>query len=108
MKDQPRGFCRPAIPWMPCLVLAAALGLAAEGAGAQDLPRGQELFEDQCQACHDDFQRPESRHVTSLGDLRKRIEAWGTHTGTGWKKEEVNDVLFYLNRMFYKFSEKAL
>lgn len=90
------------------LAIGAALALAAAGTQAQNLPRGQELFQQKCQACHYDFQRPETRHVESLEELRKRVEAWGVHTGTGWTREEVDDVLSYLNRMFYKFPEKRL
>ena len=86
----------------------AALTVAAVPANAQNLVRGQDLFQHHCQACHADFHKPETRHVTSLEELRKRVEGWAVHTGTTWKTEEIDDVLFYLNRMFYKFPEKAL
>ncbi|SMF95527.1 hypothetical protein SAMN02949497_2892 [Methylomagnum ishizawai] len=77
-------------------------------ASAQNFARGQELFEDHCQACHEDFNRPEVRHLGSAEELRARIEAWATHTNTGWKKEDVEDVLFYLDRSFYRFGQKPL
>lgn len=89
-------------------VALAALAVSMGAANAQNLGRGQELFQHHCQACHFDFQKPESRHVESLEKLRKRVEGWALHTGTDWTQEEIDDVLFYLNRMFYKFPEKAL
>ncbi|CAL1239599.1 c-type cytochrome [Candidatus Methylocalor cossyra] len=86
---------------LPCL-------LAAPAVFGQNFARGQELFEDQCQACHDDFSRPDSRHLRSVEELRKRIEAWATHTNSGWTKSEVDDVLYFLNRNFYRFDRQAL
>lgn len=77
-------------------------------AQAQNFQRGQELFEDHCRACHNDFDRPESRHMRSLDELQQKIEGWATHTNVGWSKAEVGDVLFYLNKSFYRFAQKTL
>jgi mono/diheme cytochrome c family protein len=93
---------------LPPPAASLALLLAALPAAAQDLPRGQELFQQQCLACHHNFQQPYSRHLQSLDDLKKKISSWATHSNTGWGDKEVNDVLLYLNRSFYKFPEKVL
>jgi mono/diheme cytochrome c family protein len=99
------------LPLSPAInrgVLFALLALSAPGIQAQNFERGQKLFENHCQACHTDMHRPESRHLHSLAELRKRIDAWALHTNTGWQKDDVDDVLFYLNQSFYKFPEKPL
>jgi mono/diheme cytochrome c family protein len=111
MKSCLSGLGRPksfAIGRRRRLVVSALSVLLLPWAEAQNFERGEELFEDHCQACHDDMHRPESRHAPSLAELRKRIEAWALHTDARWQQDEVNDVLFYLNRSFYKFPEKPL
>jgi hypothetical protein len=70
--------------------------------------RGQELFGHHCMACHNDFSRADSRHLRSLDELRQRVEAWAVHTNLDWRKGEVEDVLYYLNKSFYHFEQKAL
>ncbi len=93
---------------IPGLLLACLAASAAPLAFAQNFARGQELFEDHCQACHEEFDRPEARHMRNLEELRSRIDAWAAHTNAGWKKEDVDDVLFYLNKSFYRFDQKSL
>jgi mono/diheme cytochrome c family protein len=83
--------------------LAISLISASPLANAANFARGQELFEDHCQACHNDFHRPDDRNVKSLSELRKRVEAWSAHAATDWKRDEIDDVLEYINRSFYKF-----
>lgn len=90
------------------LVLFALLALSPAWAAAQNFARGQELFQHHCQACHEDLHEARHRHAKDLDELRKRIEGWATHTNAGWQKDEVNDVLFYLNQSFYKFPEQRL
>lgn len=90
------------------LIVACFAAWGISPASAQNFARGQELFEDHCQACHEDFERPEVRHLRSAKELRARIEAWAAHTNTGWKQEDIEDVLFYLDRSFYRFDKKPL
>jgi mono/diheme cytochrome c family protein len=75
---------------------------------AQNFGRGQELYEDHCQACHEDLMHEKNRKLKSLTELRDRVQAWATHTGNPWTREEVDDVLYYLNKSFYRFDQKAL
>ncbi len=83
-------------------VLAAAPAL---GAG-QGFDRGQALYENHCEACHEaGAHKPEKRRATSLGDLRARVAAWSMHAGLGWGSAEIDDVTRYLNRRFYRFRQ---
>ena len=75
---------------------------------AQNFGRGEELYEDHCQACHEDLMHEKNRKLKSLTELRDRVQAWATHTGNPWTREEVDDVLYYLNKSFYRFDQKAL
>lgn len=98
------------IPHLPFrhLMLFALLALSPAWASAQNFARGQELFQHHCQACHEDLHEARHRHAKDPGELRKRVEGWATHTNTGWQKDEVNDVLFYLNQSFYKFPKQRI
>lgn len=102
------GHFTPYRPPRRLVLFAALLALFPAWASAQNFARGQELFQQHCQACHEDLHEARHRHAKSLGELRKRIEGWATHTNTGWQKDEVDDVLFYLNQSFYKFPGKRL
>jgi hypothetical protein len=76
---------------------------------AGDFRRGQELYENQCKACHESWLHVrENRKVKSLDELRKRIESWADHTGHEWGKREIDDVQYYLNKSYYRFPEEKL
>ncbi|MGZ8217533.1 c-type cytochrome [Methylomagnum sp.] len=98
------------LPYRPSnrVVLFALLALSPAWVSAQDFARGQELFQQHCQACHEDLHEARHRHVRTLDELRQRVQGWATHTNTGWQKGEVDDVLFYLNQSFYKFPKQRL
>jgi mono/diheme cytochrome c family protein len=100
---------RPGIrPKIAGLLASCLIAFAAPSALAENFARGNELYEDHCQSCHEDLMHAENRHLKSLDELRKRIDAWATHTGNDWNKDEIDDVLYYLNKRFYKFEQKAL
>jgi hypothetical protein len=46
--------------------------------------------------------------LKTLDALRGRIQDWASHTGNLWTREDVNDVLYYLNKSFYGFDQKPL
>jgi mono/diheme cytochrome c family protein len=75
---------------------------------AVEFDRGQALYENHCSSCHDtQVHAPgETRHVTTMAELRARVAAWSVHSGLEWSDEEVNDVTGYLNRRFYRFTEQ--
>ncbi len=93
-------------------LLLAALMLAAAAAlwptaSAENFARGQDLYENHCQGCHQDLlHRRENRKVKSLEDLRTRVTSWAIHSGGNWGPAEVEDVLYYLDQSFYHFEGK--
>jgi len=87
------------------VMVAALLGVSAAVA-AEPFDRGQALYENHCQSCHEDWahKREQARAVGSLDALRARVSAWSVHSGLDWSPEEIDDVTRYLNRRFYKLS----
>lgn len=75
---------------------------------AENFARGQELYENHCQSCHEDLLHARNRKLKSLEALKERIKAWAVHSGTPWTAEEIDDVLYYLNKSFYRFDQKPL
>ena len=49
-----------------------------------------------------------NRKLKTLDALRGRIRDWASHTGNPWTREEIEDVLYYLNKSFYHFDQKPL
>lgn len=93
-----------------CGFVAAMAGLLFVGAvSAADEPfdRGQALYENHCQACHEDWAhtRDEARAIGSRDALRARVSGWSVHSGLNWSAEEIDDVTDYLNRRFYKLKK---
>lgn len=84
----------------------AALILCAYAASAleEEFSRGQASYENHCRSCHADWVHTRSaRKVTSLNELRQRTPSWSIHTGLDWSDEEMEDVVDYLERNFYRF-----
>ncbi len=96
---------RPAIPQISLLALTLGLGTETQ---AQNFARGQELYNQQCQSCHEDLMHSRNLKLKTLSGLRNRIQDWSSHTGNSWTAEEIDDVLYYLNKSFYHFDQKPL
>ncbi len=94
----------------PPVLMTIGLCLAALSAPteAQNFARGQELYTQQCQSCHEDLMHARNRKLKTLDALRQRIQAWASHTGHSWSGEDIEDVLYYLNKSFYGFDQKPL
>jgi len=87
-----------------CLLIAA---LAPAAAGAENFWRGQELYADHCDACHDSLTHPgKEQKVKSLIELRERIASWAEHTGLNWGSGDIDAVLHYLNKSYYHFKDR--
>jgi mono/diheme cytochrome c family protein len=87
-------------------LLAGVLGLMA-ALNAIEFDRGEALYENHCTSCHDpQVHAGETRHVTTLQDLRARVAAWSVHSGLNWSEEDINDVTDFLNRRFYRLTDK--
>lgn len=100
--------------WLKHITTVVGIGLVLSTfmpapAVAENFRRGQELYGDHCDACHDSLTHPgKEQKVKSLSELRKRIASWADHTGQYWGNSEIDDVLYYLNKSYYHFEEKAL
>jgi hypothetical protein len=67
-------------------------------------PRGQLLYENHCISCHESIVHVRLRQqAMSLPELRARVLHWATYLQLRWGKEEIEDVVGYLNRQYYKF-----
>jgi len=85
------------------IVLAAVLGLGASVATAGEVD-GKALVEKDCQGCHDDrvYTRP-NRIIHSLPDLENRVRFCETQNGKQWSEAQIEAVVQYLNRAYYRF-----
>ena len=66
--------------------------------------RGMYLYENHCQKCHESTVHVrEKRKAESLPEIRAFIERWSSVEELGWSRNEVEDVLQYLNGKYYKY-----
>ena len=94
--------CYRKIHGLVMAVLLLALCLSAPGFAA-DFDRGRALYENHCQACHEDWAHTRgNRQVATLDGLRTRVTSWSVHSGLNWGTEEISAVTGYLNRRFYQ------
>lgn len=72
---------------------------------AESFDRGQALYENHCQTCHESHVHlRETRRASSLDELHKWVATWSWHANLGWSDEDITDVADYLNRHFYNFA----
>jgi mono/diheme cytochrome c family protein len=81
---------------------AAAMLLAAPAGAAGDPARGEKLHED-CLGCHGTelYVAPRVK-VKSLSALKKETEKWNDRMNPKFTRQEIEDLVAYLNRDFYK------
>jgi mono/diheme cytochrome c family protein len=86
-------------------VLAAMLALAGCGdsPGKGDPVRGAQVH-DVCLDCHGTgpYTSPE-RKIKSRDALRKEVARWGDYYNPALSEQDVDDLVAYLDRDFYKF-----
>ena len=83
--------------------LLALLPVAAAAAG--DPVRGERLHRI-CEQCHGtEPYAPERRRVTSLRALRREVERYGDYYNPRLSKQDVDDLVAWLNRDFYRFPQ---
>ena len=85
------------------VVLAAALP-----AQAQDARRGRQLYETLCLGCHYEHvhdRAPERSEVHSLNELRKETTLRAGLTGIRFTREDIEDVVAYLDQSHYHFAK---
>jgi mono/diheme cytochrome c family protein len=92
------------------IALVAAGGLAGAPAGwsaeIPDLERGRALYENHCVVCHTPKMH---RRVPSVplhtDDLRFIVNLWVSQQGLTWSGEDIEDVVYYLDRVHYRFEK---
>ncbi len=73
--------------------------------GNSDTARGAALYENHCQLCHaETVHKQKDRKVGSTESLYAWVTAWSVHAGLNWGKEEVDDIVGYLDSRFYHFT----
>ncbi|HEX6003301.1 MAG TPA: cytochrome c [Burkholderiales bacterium] len=85
------------------LVVAASVSGYARAAGNAD--RGAALHES-CLGCHGtEVYAPPAAKVKSASALKKEVERWNDRYNPKFSKQEVEDLIAYLNRDFYHFAQ---
>ena len=73
-------------------------------AWAVDPERGQQLYENHCQECHESqVHIREQRKAATLADVRWQIARWQEVLQLPWTAAEVDDVQAYLNAEHYHY-----
>jgi mono/diheme cytochrome c family protein len=81
-------------------VLAAGMQVAQ---AAGDPVRGEQLHQD-CLGCHGtELYVPPKAKVKTLAALKKETERWNDRMNPKFTAQEVEDLVAWLNRDFYKF-----
>lgn len=91
-------------------LLFSALGSTAMAA---DIERGKSLHDDNCIECHVSIQGGDGsgiytrsdRRIDSLPALRAQVNRCKNSMGVSWPVDQIDDVVAYLNSMYYKFPE---
>jgi mono/diheme cytochrome c family protein len=91
------------------LVAAASQVGGAPRAWSADVPdieRGRALYEHHCIVCHTAklHRRPDPLPLRS-DDLRFIVTLWASQQGLGWSREDIDDVVFYLDRVYYRLEK---
>jgi len=92
------------------IALIAAGGLAASAAGwgaeLPDLERGRALYENHCVVCHTPkVHRRMPALPLRIDDLRFIVTLWVSQQGLTWSRDDIEDVVFYLDRTYYRFEK---
>ena len=95
------------------LSIALLFTILSSVAMASDVNRGKSLHDDNCIECHVSIQggdgsgiytRPD-RRIDSLAALRSQVNRCKNSMGVSWPEDQIDDVVAYLNSMYYKFPE---
>lgn len=86
------------------MISAIAPAVAETALLPGDAKNGKQLHDVQCVACHNTgvYTRKE-RRVQTLGGLIKQVEACNRQLDKQLSREQVNDLIAYLNESFYRF-----
>ena len=84
------------------VALAAATGSAAQP--VPDLERGRAFYQNHCIVCHTPkVHRREPPLALTVDELRAVVTLWARQQGLGWCRDDIEDVVQYLDRAHYQF-----
>ncbi|HIP13117.1 MAG TPA: hypothetical protein EYG97_04280 [Arcobacter sp.] len=86
-------------------LLFTSISLSASGL-SQKAANGQEFYLDaDCQKCHNQDSKYDAKKKKSknMKDLNKWVRSCDTFFDVGWFPEEQQDVIKYLNEIYYKY-----
>ncbi|MGZ5753994.1 MAG: c-type cytochrome [Burkholderiales bacterium] len=87
---------------MSCIALALAIGASAAARAAGDPAKGAQLHQS-CFGCHGtELYVPPRAKVKSLSALRKEVSRWNDRMNPKFTKQEMEDLVAYLNTTFYR------
>ncbi len=90
--------------WQVALAMMLLVGAGTMNAQA-DADRGAKAHEI-CLQCHGtELYVPPRRKIQSLSALRKEVERWSRSYNPKLSKAEIDDLVAYLDRDFYKFAK---
>ncbi|MCE9640780.1 MAG: hypothetical protein K8S22_11625 [Betaproteobacteria bacterium] len=85
------------------LLSCAIFVLAGPASGAGDPVKGAKLHSN-CMGCHGtELYVPPRAKVKTLAALRKETQNWNDRMNPKFVKQEIEDIVAYLNVSFYKF-----
>ncbi len=88
--------------------LSFTLLLLAPAAYAAEMERGRLLYENHCLGCHESVVHVrEQRRVQSALALRAEVAARAQAAGLRWTAEDIDDVVRYLDRRYYRLGERG-
>jgi mono/diheme cytochrome c family protein len=90
------------------LFLCLTVFFVAAPAAAQSPPdaeRGRRLYENHCQACHTSRVHSRANRLPmNQTELREIVDRWQGEEKLRWSAQDIGDVVEYLNRTLYGYS----
>ena len=89
--------------WLVVMAMLPLQAVAQEGAS---LERGRALYENHCVVCH--TSKVHRRYPSSAIDreaLQFIVKVWVEEQKLRWTPQELEDVAYYLDRVYYKFEK---
>jgi len=86
--------------------MLTAACIIASPVQAADPVKGKTLHDQKCFGCHDTRQYTrKNRIIHTFEDLQGRVEFCDAASKAGFSPEDIEDVVAYLNKEFYKFKQ---
>ena len=86
------------------VVLAGCAASAGTTTDIRDFERGRALYDNNCRVCHTSkVHRRIPQLPVNEDELYRIVLTWAHYEGLSWTSEDVEDVVYYVNRMYYQF-----